>query len=65
MLQGIADNNKIKDSLDKNLAENSINKGKDVLDKRVPKDYIIKKDTHDKSVGNLDKIASNKTDKNQ
>jgi hypothetical protein len=65
MLRSIADNSKKKDPLDKNSAENNINKRKDVVDKKVPEDYNKKKDTPDKSIGNLDKIASDTTDKNQ
>jgi hypothetical protein len=65
MLSGIVDNRKKKDPIDTNLTENGINKIKYVVDKKIPEDYNKRKDTLDKSVGNLDKIASDTTYKSQ
>jgi hypothetical protein len=62
MLRSIADNGKKKDPLDKKSAENGINKTKDIVNKRPPENHN-KKDTPDKSVGNLDKVTSDTTEK--
>ena len=64
MLRSIADNSKKNDPLNKKSAENGIDKKKDVVNKRPPEDHN-KKDTPDKTVGNLDKIISDTTVKNQ
>jgi hypothetical protein len=64
MLRSIADNNKKNDPLRKKSTENDVNKTKDVVGKKSPEDQN-KKDTSEKTVGNLDKIISGTTVKNQ
>jgi len=64
MLQSIVDNNQKNDPLNKKSTKNGVNKTKDVMSKR-PHEDNNKKDTLDKTVGNLAKIISDTTVKNQ
>jgi len=64
MLRSIDDSSKNNDPLNKKSVENGINKEKDVMNKTPLEDHN-KKDTSDKTVGNLDKIISSTTGKNQ